>query len=955
MRGWVQRLKNADQIPGGVTIMALAINLPMRVLLAGLLVALAAGLLAVASGGGGPAVQAQVPLDIVQVTPEEGNHFGPALLETATGRLVVAYRSHPREEEGGLYVKTSDDGGATWSAPAIVSNENAWEPDLAQAADGTLWMAYQRCCDNGSWNIYCRTSSDDGTTWSDEVLVAEELWNQYAPAVEVTNTGRIIVAWRGDEEGIVYTHSDNNGATWDGWFGLAHWEEFHWFDEPDLAVDGVNIWAVFRGHRRGDDCGIYGRVSTDDGETWSDAELLERGRYDCAWQPSIAATTDGLALSWSEGEWIGEPLNYWQSDIWYKTSSDGGTTWSDAVRYTEFQGEDRGSSVTGLAAGGFELAWGSRRRGSDSEYTMDVAIWFGAPAVHQDLAPPPAVIRLEHFPVPNPKAGDEVTVTAQVTGNITFSIVVWDKNGTEQPDALMSPEGDAWFTGSLGIFDTPGTHVAYRVRAQDVNGSAMHSWTRDFEVVPMPVKQNDVLLVVDSTDWYQVMHIAPYYRMALEAAGIRYDFWDTSLLGPPLEDDLLPYRHGAVVWAIPDYEAWLWQYPERGRVTAAIAEFLDQGGSLFISGQEIAQHFRGEDPAWLARYLHAERVDCCPTNEVQGVSGDLLGDALIFGLSGGDGANSSYSPDAIRAVQGAAPVLYYIGTGVQPPRPAEPPARVAPVEVIIEVPRPAGASAVSAIDDSESHVSWRDQSLNPSLRTGRPAPSSEAQASPEPDAHDDPSNIAGIRARNGSSKVVFFSFSFESIFSSSVRARVMAGVMAWINPTCAGRPSTIDGTGGPDVIYGTPGDDVIMGFGGADQISGFGGNDIICGGPDDDIIRGGTGNDWISGSAGADTLIGGGGRDRILGGGDNDLIRGNRGKDLIWAGPGNDRVSGGGGPDTIVGGTGRDRLYGNNGDDLILGGPGRDNFNCGPGNDIARGGPGADTADSSCEIQTSIP
>jgi hypothetical protein len=198
--------------------------------------------------------------------------------------------------------------------------------------------------------------------------------------------------------------------------------------------------------------------------------------------------------------------------------------------------------------------------------------------VHQDLVPPPEIIRLEHFPVPNPKAGDEVSVKAQVVGDITSSTVVWSKDGVEQPDILMVPE-DSWSAGSLGVFDIPGTGVNYKVRAQDANGKAMHSWTRGFEVVPRPVRQNDVLLVVDHNEEGEVRHIAPYYRTALEAAGVKYDFWDVSVLGPPLEDDLLPYMYGAVVWSAPHYESWLWQYPDPGRVTAT-------------SRRTIAQHLK---------------------------------------------------------------------------------------------------------------------------------------------------------------------------------------------------------------------------------------------------------------------------------------------------------------------------------------------------------------------------
>ena len=44
----------------------------------------AAGLFYVSSVGGSPAGQAQAAADIVQVTPEDGTHYGPSLLEMTT-------------------------------------------------------------------------------------------------------------------------------------------------------------------------------------------------------------------------------------------------------------------------------------------------------------------------------------------------------------------------------------------------------------------------------------------------------------------------------------------------------------------------------------------------------------------------------------------------------------------------------------------------------------------------------------------------------------------------------------------------------------------------------------------------------------------------------------------------------------------------------------------------------
>ena len=72
---------------------------------------------------------------------------------------------------------------------------------------------------------------------------------------------------------------------------------------------------------------------------------------------------------------------------------------------------------------------------------------------------------------------------------------------------------------------------------------------------------------------------------------------------------------------------------------------------MFISGQQIAEHFRSEEggtPGWVEAYLRSRFVECCGPNDVVGEPGDIVGDGLAFGLSGGDGADDSESPDVIK-------------------------------------------------------------------------------------------------------------------------------------------------------------------------------------------------------------------------------------------------------------------------------------------------------------------
>ena len=870
--------------------------------------AIVAALFVAGLQGSGQTAGAASHTPVVQVTPEDAHWYDRnALVETASGRLVVAYSGHLREGDCCLYSKTSDDGGNTWSAPLFVGDGNAG--GLA-ATGGKTWLVYFRHQDNNH-NIYYRTSDDQGDSWSAEGLVADnpdlELSN---PAILGSRSGRVIVTWQANTpEGsrIEWSTTDDGGATWDDRGSLLDHERVFKAHRPDLAqTPSGDIWVIYNAFvqdpEREGQWGLWYQVSSDDGETWSGPERLQ----DSSCCQSIAGTPESLALTWSQGKW-NEELGFHNEEIYYRTSADDGATWSEPVRYTMFPGFDGDPDVTGLAGGGFALLWWSDRQHASVEYTQARAIWFGNPDTHEDNDYPPAVVRTDHSPIPNPRAGRDAFIEATVIGDDVASVTVeWSVDGEDEPDMPMNDDGDGRYSAALPMPPEPGRRIEYLVRVDDFSGDVMRSNTRGFELVAAPEKRHEVLLVVDDRDRWQVNHIAPYYKRALNAGRTGYDFWDTSVLGVPMEGDLLPYVHGAVIWSVPDYNPWLWRHPDQNAGPNAITAFLNEGGSLFMSGHQIAQHYRDRGQStWLADHLRVERADCCPSDEVGPMPGSIFGGLPDFTMHGGSGANNSHSPDPLRPLAGAVPLLNYVFPGD-------------PISPHDAGPRGDGDTIGAQ-------------------------------------GHDDPSRAAAVGFRQGQSRVVFFGFNFESIPSAKMRRNMMARVMQWINPTCAGRASTIDGNHGPNVINGTPGDDVIVGLGGNDQIFGWDGDDIICGSPQDDVIDGGNGSDWIASFDGDDILLGGPGDDALRSGPGNDLLQGNSGNDLLAAGPGRDKAWGGSGNDRIMGQKGKDTLLGQAGDDLILGGRGRDRIKCGSGNDIAQGGKGRDTANRSCEVQAGIP
>jgi hypothetical protein len=99
---------------------------------------------------------------------------------------------------------------------------------------------------------------------------------------------------------------------------------------------------------------------------------------------------------------------------------------------------------------------------------------------------------------------------------------------------------------------------------------------------------------------------------------------------------------------------------------AALGTYLDAGGKLFITGQEIGWELNdlgGAAYAWYQNYLHATFVlDDTNRYNLTGVGGDPISNGMAITIQGGDGANNQVYPDAITPINGASTIFTYNGT-----------------------------------------------------------------------------------------------------------------------------------------------------------------------------------------------------------------------------------------------------------------------------------------------------
>jgi hypothetical protein len=145
--------------------------------------------------------------------------------------------------------------------------------------------------------------------------------------------------------------------------------------------------------------------------------------------------------------------------------------------------------------------------------------------------------------------------------------------------------------------------------------------------------------------------IEAYYADALDSLGVVWGHWDRSVAKPSISD---LNKAECVIWFTGSYFPTLEVYDQD-----LIAAYLDTGGNLFLTGQDIGyalnyvnnEEYSPDAVDFYETYLKAEWVTSSSLIwEVSGRDGDPISDGLSFSIEGGDGADNQDYPDVINAI-----------------------------------------------------------------------------------------------------------------------------------------------------------------------------------------------------------------------------------------------------------------------------------------------------------------
>jgi hypothetical protein len=303
------------------------------------------------SADGGSTWSAQEPLCVCRGS---GAQYDPTIeVVPNTGAVYSVFLNADRAGGFSTVFTKSDDHGATWSEPVHVYGNVSWtdKPEVATSASGKdIYVSW-----NGpqGGDLYVGQSHDFGATWTQQKLSDTKRYF-YAYDARVLADGTVVfsessIVYSGSTkvEGDVWHHaiiSRDEGATWENvvvakvpvgeaCVAAGCGPDFYIgqtsvvSDAPGHLVFAYEGPTITDGPQR-----VYVATSSDEGRTWTAGVPLSVAGEN-ATQPRLASTGGGDVRMWYMQTAGRDDPDAW--NVWYRSSPDGGGTWSSPVKISD--------------------------------------------------------------------------------------------------------------------------------------------------------------------------------------------------------------------------------------------------------------------------------------------------------------------------------------------------------------------------------------------------------------------------------------------------------------------------------------------------------------------------------------------------------------------------------------------------------------------------------------------
>jgi len=237
-------------------------------------------------------------------------------------------------------------------------------------------------------------------------------------------------------------------------------------------------------------------------------------------------------------------------------------------------------------------------------------------------------------------------VQASISSMHPMMEVIGSGSGYGSMNAGDFMDGIPPYSIALSEFATPGEILSLSL---DISADGGYSSSDTFSI-----RAGDcpILLVDDDAG----SSFESYFEEALSNNGYIYEVWEEDAAGYITASEML------------DYTVVVWMTGTAGDIEpdnrTALSSFLDSGGRLLISGQDVGWQLNHEgysaEIAFYNNYLHADYIrDDSGFRSLSGIAADPIGDGMTLDIGGGSGSGDQDWPSEIEPRDAATAVFEY--------------------------------------------------------------------------------------------------------------------------------------------------------------------------------------------------------------------------------------------------------------------------------------------------------